>query len=161
MKKELDIEEDIEHERIKWKVERIGWIILLVITAAALAGLLGSGPFSSRTLENDSFTLKYNSIERYESPTTLEIDTKFSPTSEFSVRINDQFLREIDNLQIHPEPKATYISNNNSVFVFDKPENNNNSVSIIFQLQHSSSGSKPLKVGINEDDLETNQIILP
>lgn len=159
--KELDINDDMKHEQLKWKIERIGRYILLFITAAALAGLLGSGPVSSRLVESKSFILKYNQVERYQTPTELEFTTRFAPSQEFSIWVNDKFIKQIDELTVLPEPKTTYVSNNKAVFVFEAVKDNKNPVSIRMEFKHNQSGFKKLMTGIDSDFIQTTQIILP
>lgn len=160
-KKEMDINEDIQHEQLKWKIERISWIILLLTVISAFIGLLGSGPFSSRTVQSNSFTINYQLVDRYESPVEIEYITHFIPKNDFAIWINTNFLKELGDLKIHPEPKSTYVENSNSVFVFEEEKSNNNYVTIMFQFRHNKSGIKKLRTGINDNFLELTQYILP
>lgn len=68
---DLDIAQDLEHQRREWVIERIGWAIMALILLAALAGLLGSGPLSNARIDHPGSHLsaEYNRFERYQSPT--------------------------------------------------------------------------------------------
>lgn len=160
-KKELDIDEDIQHEKLKWKIERISWIILLVILLLALAGGLGAGPVSSRIIETRSFSLKYLFINRYSAPAELKIHTKFIPREDFTIWIKDSFIKEAAELSVNPNPKSYYVQNGNAIFVFEENDNNNDPVAITFQFNHQRIGITNLRAGIRKDYIETTQIVLP
>ncbi len=40
---DLDIEQDLDFERRQWHVQRVGWVVFLLILLAAFVGLLGTG----------------------------------------------------------------------------------------------------------------------
>jgi hypothetical protein len=43
----IELADDMEFQRKSWRVQRIGWVVMLVIAIAALFGLFGNGPLSS------------------------------------------------------------------------------------------------------------------
>lgn len=160
-KKELDIDEDIQHEKLKWKIERISWIILIVILLLALAGGLGAGPISSKLIGTGSFSLKYLLINRYEAPAEIKIETRFIPREDFTIWINDSFIKETAELSVNPNPKSYYVQNGNAIFVFEENEKNGSPVAITFQFNHQRAGIFNLRAGIGKDYIETTQVVLP
>lgn len=47
---DLEIEEDLDHQRRCWKLERASWAVMALVLLAAMAGLFGSGPLSWATV---------------------------------------------------------------------------------------------------------------
>lgn len=43
---ELEIEEDLDFQRRMWRLQQIGWALLVLVVVAALLGLFGKGPLS-------------------------------------------------------------------------------------------------------------------
>jgi hypothetical protein len=48
---DLEVEQDLDFQQRTWALERAGWIVMLLIIAAALAGFFGGGPLSPTTSE--------------------------------------------------------------------------------------------------------------
>ncbi len=43
---DLEVAQDRTFQRRSWTIQRVGWVVMLLVAAAALAGLTGSGPLS-------------------------------------------------------------------------------------------------------------------
>ena len=41
---DLEVTQDMRHQRLEWKIERVCWAVIAFVAAAELAGLLGHGP---------------------------------------------------------------------------------------------------------------------
>src|SRR3712207_4138009 len=50
---DLEVAEDLTFQRREWAAQRVGWVLLALVIAAALAGLLGRGPLSTTRRESD------------------------------------------------------------------------------------------------------------
>jgi hypothetical protein len=64
---DLVIEQDLRFQRRTWVAQRVGWGVIACVLVAALLGLLGSGPFASRTLDSTQggFRLEYELFLRH------------------------------------------------------------------------------------------------
>ncbi len=60
---------------IEARVERVGWLVMAAIIAAALGGLLGQGPASRRVSRSaaGAITLDYDAVVRCDAPAELHI----------------------------------------------------------------------------------------
>jgi hypothetical protein len=72
---DLELAQDLEFERRSWTIERIGWVVMAIVGLAALAGLLGPGPFSNTIAgEPDRpLWLEYSRFGRFSAPLTLRV----------------------------------------------------------------------------------------
>lgn len=67
--------EDPDFQRREWTVLRVGWLLLALLLAAALAGLFGAGPASETTADSPdgSVQVEYERFIRHVGTTTLTI----------------------------------------------------------------------------------------
>jgi hypothetical protein len=66
---DLEIGQDLAHQRLEWKIERVGWILMALLGLPALVGLLGPGPLSSTSAgeKGSPLSVENNRFERYQS----------------------------------------------------------------------------------------------
>lgn len=159
---DLQINQDLPHERLEWKIERVAWCIVALVLAAALAGLLGPGPLSRVTAGHAGgpLRLEYNRLTRYQSseyvrvsvgpegvePTGVAVTndvapqstTSDSPAGRIRLFIAASFIERIHLQHIDPEPESVEVQANGSVFTFraatEQP------ATIVFHYQPSAFG---------------------
>ena len=95
------------------RAQRLGWGVFLLLILAALAGLLGHGPFS-RTQAGDAASalrVAYNRFERYQGPTELQLHLKPEALRDgkFRVWIGRDFLDGVEIERIEPEPETVEV----------------------------------------------------
>ena len=72
-KSDFEVDQDLEFQRRDWAFERTGWIGMLVVVLAALAGLMGHGPLSQARVASGDLTMEYSRFERHGAPSTLTV----------------------------------------------------------------------------------------
>lgn len=97
-------------QRRSWAVQRAGWMVMAATVAAALAGLLGSGPLAgARALSADGIEASYSRLTRRSLPSTLEL--RFTPRSTLStVALSAVWARRAGLERIVPEPESAVSS---------------------------------------------------
>ena len=119
---DLQVEQDLPHERREWMVERAGWIGIGALLIAALAGLLGPGPLSHRELHDPSSSLrvKLEGLPRCQSPTTLQIDAKVPNPADGALRlcVERRWLDAVTIREIQPEPKSQELDADRVIYQF-------------------------------------------
>jgi hypothetical protein len=119
---DLQIKEDLEHERREWKVQRIAWILMALVLVAAVLGLFGDGLFSEGTAStpDGSFALDYPRLARFEAPTTLT--ARFAPPAadeeSLSLWLEGSYLRDLEIERMTPEPESTMTEDGGVRFVY-------------------------------------------
>jgi hypothetical protein len=107
---DLEIDQDLAFQRRSWVVQRVGWILMLLLLACAVAGLVGPGPLSSAEagVRGSPLWIEYNRFERYESPTTLRVHIGPGVGADGRVRVglNREFVDGVDFVRVVPEPEA-------------------------------------------------------
>lgn len=69
----LQVDQDLRAERREWRTERIGWVAMLALVVAALAGLLGTGPLSHADAGDDRLRVAYERTIRRQAPARLKV----------------------------------------------------------------------------------------
>ena len=162
---DLEINEDIAHERLEWRLERIGWTVMALVLVAALAGLLGPGPLSSaiRTGNDSKLRLEYNRFVRAEGPTLLRIRSAADLATNGQLRlwIGREYIETVEIKHIDPEPASVEISGDRLIYVF-KVSDPAQPTTVIFHLEPDAFGLSTLKIGIDEQtQLTARQFVYP
>jgi hypothetical protein len=93
----------------EWRWQRVGWILLVGVVVAGLAGLLGDGPLSSTSSSSMDGAVQA-SFDRFlhrsdPSVVTLRISERRRDGS-LQVHIGSEFLHRVRLLRITPEPES-------------------------------------------------------
>jgi hypothetical protein len=124
-KRSIELEEDFHFERRDWKAQRIGWVIMILVVIAAMLGLTGRGPLSSRKAADSSgkIKLEYEKFLHYNSPAQIHVQLTGSEQEEKIMLVLERdFVRDIGLEQIVPEPETQVLSNGHMTYTFSKTE---------------------------------------
>lgn len=102
----LEINQDLEFERRQWAIQRIGWILLILVLGATLLGVFGSGPLSHSSTSAGALTLNYERLVRERAPTALRVQLAPEAVAdgEAVLWLNRPFLNRIQIQQFMPQP---------------------------------------------------------
>src|SRR6478736_7285825 len=70
---ELEIEEDLQLTEISWKIQRAGWVLLLLFVSSAALGVFGNGLLSKVHRQWNEYSVGYERFGRYEMPQQIKI----------------------------------------------------------------------------------------
>lgn len=99
------IKENLRFQKMTWIVERAGWLVMVVIVIAALAGLFG-GPSTREDVRDGSGRLQvsYQQFQRHLDPTDLRISVDARGQSLFEVIIDQALASNMEIRTIMPTP---------------------------------------------------------
>jgi hypothetical protein len=104
------IPEDMGFQRHEWIAERIGWVVMAVAIAAALAGLFASGPLSEANVRTPDNAISVD-FQRFAHKTSrTHFTIRVSPpaareaASEVLIRLGQPFVRTYDVEALSPRP---------------------------------------------------------
>ncbi|HET6566697.1 MAG TPA: hypothetical protein VFG50_01960 [Rhodothermales bacterium] len=119
---DLDISQDLDHQHRMWRVEHVGWGVMVLLVVAALLGLLGPGPLSNTTAGEESAPLRatYGRFDRYKSPSqmTVHIGPALVHDGKVELSINRAFFDRVDLGQVDPEPVQVAAGPNWFIYTF-------------------------------------------
>jgi hypothetical protein len=161
---DTDIEQDEPFERRSYAVQRVGWIVMTLIVAAAAAGPLGSGPIGKTTAAAPgAFTVEYERLTRYQAKQTLQIHLQPGATArrEARVWINRQFLDSSKIETVIPSPVRIEGSADRLYYVFHmaKP---GDPLLVAFNIQAEQIGLLDARIGVDDGgEVAFRQFVYP
>lgn len=107
----------------EWRIQEVGWIVLVGVVVAALAGLFGPGPlsWSSVTSADGALMVDYSRFGRDGGPTSLDIQVapEAAFEGEIDLWLSDELLQSLEVEQITPEPASQLAVDGGVVLVFE------------------------------------------
>jgi hypothetical protein len=120
-KSDVRLDGDLAFHSWSWRVERIAWLGMLLILAAALFGLFGGGLLSHRQLRtaDGSMVLEYDRFGQVSADTILNLSLQFQGLpGPRNVWINRSYLDHFDIRQVTPNPGAMELSRDGWLYTF-------------------------------------------
>lgn len=156
--------EDMPHERVVWKIQRWGWVMLTLILLAALAGLFGHGPLGKAEAgqRNSAVWAEYDRLGRYQAPAVLKVHLNTTAnTSLPAIWFTREFLERMEVEAIHPTPERAQASGDRVIYIFSLARTNEPTV-IAFHVKPSEFGKTPVSLGlVGGPELRFSQFIYP
>jgi hypothetical protein len=148
---DLQLKQDMAHQRREWRVQRIGWAVMALLLLAALAGLLGPGPLS-RTVVNGAdsrLRVEYDRFAHTQAPGELliELPADIAKAGTVRLRLNREFVESVEIMGVVPEPASSTIDGNGLVYEL-ATRASARPVTVAVQYEYRVFGSTPVRVAI-------------
>jgi hypothetical protein len=148
---DVEVQQDLAHERLEWKIERIGWAAIVLLLVAALAGLLGPGPLSSTTAgeRGSPLWVEYDRFVRYRSPTTMRVHLGSGAARNGAVRlwVTREFVESVELHRVDPQPARVELAPDRTIYTFNVADSTR-PIAVIFHLEPNRYGRMPVAVGL-------------
>lgn len=142
----MEINEELEMHEKGWIIQRVGWVILLLIMAAGALGLFGEGWLSDQTPSNGDVKVEYQRFYRYESEMKILIESRRHIST---VSLPQQYIKDFRLLRFEPEPENNTTNNGEVTFNFLPAQNQVVTVYIIPKTYGSIEGTLKVNGTIN------------
>lgn len=122
----LEIAEDMEFQRTSWRVQRVGWVAMLVLAVAAMSGLFGKGPLARGSAGDASsgFSIGFERFTRLTAPQSLDFEigpAARTSDSTAAVWIDRDWLDAHEVNSILPEPESSSLLPDKVLYTFIAP----------------------------------------
>lgn len=155
----LTIDEDIQFQKLSWKVERIGWVLFLVFLGVSFLGFTGFGPLNEASAKQGNLAVNFKPFSRQLTPTQLEIHSTQKSQNEKHIWIDRSFLDNYQIQQTIPEPERIVVNKDKLEYVFVAPDD---TFKVIFDLQPNGPGIRSGRIGQETGEVVTiRQLIYP
>jgi hypothetical protein len=165
-KRELEIAEDRNFQRASWRVQRAGWVVMILLAFAALAGLFGGGPLSHSVAGglSSGVALEYERFTRLYAPQAIAFEIAPAGMESDSVARIWIDRRWIDSNQINeisPEPVSSELDADRIVYTF-KVKPSPDPLRVRFNLENRAMGRVRGRAGlVNGAALSFSQFAYP
>jgi hypothetical protein len=134
---DLEINEDLVFQKRSWTVQRIGWVIMALVLAAALLGLFGAGPLSRATAgtEDEALWVEYDRFSRLLKTTDLKVHAT-SESGEVRLWISREYLEKVEISHITPTEDSAEAAQDGVFYVFQSAE----PLTIVIHLRAAQAG---------------------
>jgi hypothetical protein len=107
--KAIQLDEDMGFQRWEWRVQRVGWVLMVLILVAAVLGFLGGPGFLNDMQwgnQGGSLLVEGRRIERHHRPTemTVHLDKSAVKDGRVTFWIAESFLKKVKIESVMPEP---------------------------------------------------------
>lgn len=104
--REHPVEDDIAFQRKAWKVERVGWAVLLLLVILSVLGLFSDGPLSDRRVStaDGALQVEYPRFLRKGARSSMRITLQGAPQASLQVTLEAPFLHAYNVEIIQPHP---------------------------------------------------------
>jgi len=162
---DLEISQDIVFQRRAWKVQRVGWVILVLFVLAALLGLMGSGPLSQARAGHEQGTVwvEYSRFSRAEAETALAVHLGPAAMRDGKARVwlDRTYHEKIKIDRIMPEPLEVEAAADRLTYVFPVGDGAQ-PVAVVFHFQPRQAGVLHPSLGVPQaDTLSFAQYVYP
>jgi hypothetical protein len=136
-----------------------------LIIAAALVGLLGPGPLSSRerTSRDESLRIRFMGVERKEAPSLLEIwiQDGGSNSGDTVLAVSRKLADSTTAQMIVPPPSATAVEGDTVLLTFRAGEGKEKG-KIVYRYKHDRAGWFSYEIGLSgHEPVRISQLVLP
>lgn len=119
----IEISQDLGFQRRTWRIQRVGWAVMVLLIVAALIGLFGRGPASSAHLGSPETPLaaEYERFVRLDAPETLTIYVRapaLRADSTADIWIDRTWLAGNELRSITPDPDRTTAGADRMIYTF-------------------------------------------
>ena len=157
VKTDLEINEELDLHEKGWKLQRIGWIFILLLVALSVFGFFGDGLASKTAITDTQAKIQYDRFYRREARMEMKVDLPNSTNSPVQIAFPNNYIKNFRLESILPEPANIKVENNQVHYFFD----GQGSMNIIFYLIPQKAGNIHGFLRINETQFPINHFIYP
>ena len=139
IKPELEIDEQLPLHETGWKVQRVGWVLIVLIPVLGALGLFGEGVLSSRESTAGPYTTHYDKFYRFEKE--MQIEARSTSESIAQISLPQEYIRNFRIVRIIPEPERNSAEQDQVVFHFAGSDNKLVSIYAVPERFGSISGT--------------------
>lgn len=159
----IEVDQDLEHARSLWRVQRVGWVVMFLILLGAALGLFGHGPLADGQARAEGLTLSYDRFARHGAASSIEAEIEVQALRGDTVALwmTRNYLEGAELESVIPEPERVVTRGDLVVFTFMTGERSQ-PTRITFNLRPDAYGSEHARAGIEGgESVSFRQFIYP
>jgi hypothetical protein len=156
---EVAVGEDLDFQRKWWRFENIAWAFFTLIILLDLAGVFGRGPVAKAERRTANMDVKYERIERTDSPSIMTINFGPAAIQNGSVKlyVSNSLVKALGTQRVIPAPKDSVVGDGGITYTFpaSKPP-----ASVDLALQPAGPGIFDFVVGVEGSERVQGKIVV-
>jgi hypothetical protein len=102
----IQIDSSIEYQYRKWRVERVGWVVMAVLLVLVFLGITGQGFLSERSARSADGRVQvdYDALMRKQARDQLQVRAAVTPGEPVRLALPNDFFDKLAIEAISPEP---------------------------------------------------------
>ena len=162
---DLQIDQDLAFSRREWRVQHIGWLLMVVFIAAASLGVFGRGALSKANVRSADghLDVEYQRVARHQGPDLLRVEVRPDALREDTLRIwfDRAYMEDRVVESVSPVPERTVTDGDRIVYAFLVADRTR-PTRIVLRTKPDALWAQPARAGIiGGDSLRYRQIVLP
>ena len=145
-------------ERITWRVQRAGWVVMGLVVILALAGLLGAGPAAQREATGTHHAVAWQGISRLGAPEEVQFRV-WTGADSVRITIGDVLVETHKDIHWSPEPARSYATARGQQSVFALIPGDTTRIALHWQPAHV--GRVTGRVMVDNMSQRMQKVILP
>ncbi|HEX4947899.1 MAG TPA: hypothetical protein VFZ34_14600 [Blastocatellia bacterium] len=119
-KQGLEIESDPVYQRRIWRLERISWVVIVLLLLAALLGMFGDGVFSRGQISDANGTLhvEYERLARFSASIQLHLRAQTTQPGETRLWVSQAYLDHMSVDAISPPPERVEMTTERQIYLY-------------------------------------------
>lgn len=117
----LELDEHLKLHEKGWVIQRVGWIIMLLLVLAGAMGVFGSGIVSKQSPVIGGITVEYERFFRYEAEMKILVQSSAEPVT--SISFPQTYLKDFRIVRFVPDPHHNQSTPEDVVYFFQGGQN--------------------------------------
>lgn len=152
----LKLPADMRLTERSWKVQRLGWSLLVIYIVMAAIGLFGTGVLSNKRVQSADYSIKYERFGRYEMPQEFRILAP-AVNGQVEISVPQEFTGHYGIASITPEPQSQSIRGGQIVLQFPADSTS----LLVMQVEAEKPGLHSTTLAVNGKPFTISQFIYP
>lgn len=161
----LDVNQDLAFTRKVWTFQRVGWVAMALLLAAAMAGAFGHGPVASATASDPTgtFAVEHDRVIRHktEYQTVFRFGPALTKGGQVQLWLSRAYLEKHDIMNMEPEPEGSVVQSDRLVYTF-RVEEPGAPAEVRFITKSDGYGPAPGQAGVpGGPEVALDEFVMP
>lgn len=161
---DLEIDQDLALERTEARLQRLAWMLMLLMVVAAFAGLFGPGLFNMAEARGENLRVRYARFERASSMSELEITVSSAAVHDGLIQlwISSDYERSFSIDRVTPAPESATVTRDRLIYLLRAAPGTAASVTVHLKATSGTAGRVTGRAGlVNGGAVTFGQFVWP
>lgn len=161
--RDFPVQENMKWQKAEWRIQRVGFVLLLLFVIAGACGFFSKGVISSQQVSaaDGRLTVEYEHFGRRQSNMDMALRLRKLSGDHYQVTLSGEAMDNFQIQTLQPQPDETWSSEDQLILIWHRRLQQNNAT-VWLSLQPQSFGHYPVKITLdNRSQVTFSQFIYP